>query len=405
MRALPLAVVSLVVAACGGDEVWLSQRVRQASIYGPDDRTEVVDAAEPWRSMGEHSVVSLLRPKTLAKRQLDFCGGSPATYGGPTVGEENGLCPSVRFQDQPAVAGCSTTLVAPTLLLTAKHCVVEGVRYMALTDFVMRGDGGLPELTTDDVYAVKRVLVSDTQDLAMLELATPISGGQVVPIATTLADVGEPVTVIGYANGGPAKVSSACHVLRSAGERLGANCEVFPGNSGSGLFDATGALTGVVVSTGIGVSRATDAGCKIDFVYTDAGFIIEGVGAPQLTMAVDPRRFVGELCDGGLASTLCGRVAQCGDGLCTDDETSASCAVDCSASRCGDGLCAGGEVIDCEADCAEAACSYVPVVDAGVTPDPQPEPQGCSTGVGAAAWLALLVTRSRNRTRRAACGR
>ena len=391
MRAIVIS-VGLLAASCGDVAQQKVQRLQQASIYGADDRTEVADAPEPWKEMGERSVLALLFQKGLSKRELNFCVGPTARFDSLTVGQDNGLCASVRFQSQPFAAGCSSTLVAPSLLLTAKHCLVDRPQPMAFRGFVMQADGGLPVVTPDDVFGVRRVFMSDRQDLALLELSQPLDG-RVVPIAPQTRKLGDPVTVIGYPNGGPAKVSSGCHILQATGDRFLSNCEVFPGNSGSGIFNSSGALAGVVVSTGIGVFRATDAGCKIDFVYTDAGQIIEGVGAPQLTTSIDPGGFISEICDGGYASVVCGRAASCGDGQCTDGETAATCAGDCAEGRCGDGICAGGEVLGCVEDCGEGACSFVPAPDAGAAPvnPPPPPTQGCSSVEGVSLLAALAV--------------
>lgn len=55
----------------------------------------------------------------------------------------------------------------------------------------------------------------------------------------------------------------------------------------------------------------------------------------------------------------------CGDGTCSFDESSASCAVDCSVG-CGNGVCSNDESSNtCPADCAAAACTV-------------PEPASCA---------------------------
>jgi hypothetical protein len=211
------------------------------------------------------------------------------------------------------------------------------------------------------------------------------------------------------------KLSSACSVLDyyEAADEYRMNCDLFAGNSGSGVLSASAELLGVY-SLGAGDYRPrAGAGCFERQMLAEDG---TGVGVvPQLGSYEPIDAGIEAFCATGYPSRLCAREPACGDGVCSGAETHASCA-DCAAPSCSNGTCELGEDFDCPLDCgmhtrcdeadagvADAGPREAP--DASLSPDagPPAEASGCAVSESPVAPGVLLLAAAivRRRARRA----
>jgi V8-like Glu-specific endopeptidase len=356
-----LAAASLLLlaslAGCAATDPVPAAGRAEAVVYGRDDRTDVYahgDAA--LRELARGSIVALMRPDA-----LDTSDPSNVTLRAYTLGEAYMLCGGERFAGDPTAASCSGTLVDDDLVITAGHCIdsqadCEGWRFVF--DYHYAADGVLETIERTDVYGCRRLVAREltmdgSRDYAVVQLDRPATDDGRVPADVKLDDSpvteGMPLVIIGFGSGIPAKIDAGGQVIE-ARERLldyfEASTDSFGGNSGSGVFDFDRRMIGILVRGD--ADYVANGSCNVVNVLPMSG----GPGGGEDVTYV--RRALDALCaEGWPSARLCGGSgASCGDGTCTGDETSDSCASDCAAGSCGDGVCDVSEdATSCAADC------------------------------------------------------
>lgn len=158
---------------------------------------------------------------------------------------------------------CSAVLIAPDILMTAAHCLVDAatgarrdVEAMTFRAGWRDGDAvatrrlrhaivpeAYLEAAEDDVEKVRH-------DIGLLRLANPIPASTAAPYRVAeLPGTGGTVTVVSYGIGrsNAASRQSGCRVLATNGMLAAFDCNGVPGSSGAPVF-AAGAHHPVVVS-------------------------------------------------------------------------------------------------------------------------------------------------------------
>ncbi|MBT8495415.1 MAG: serine protease, partial [Deltaproteobacteria bacterium] len=202
-----------------------------------------------------------------------------------TYGEGYQLCPGVRFMDQPLAANCSGFLVTDELFVTAGHCV-DDILCSELSiafDLAYTADGLPDKLGAEQVYHcaefVENIWDGPT-DFALIKLDRPVEDREPLQVADEV-EPGASAMTLGFPNRIPMKVAATTvqdspfapgwRVARaellengfytedellgfeadaqaSFGNLIAMDGDVFGGNSGGALIDAsTGAAMGVVI--------------------------------------------------------------------------------------------------------------------------------------------------------------
>lgn len=268
-----LALTASLAGCVGGSPATPAGR-GEAVVYGTDDRQDVyAHPSAPLRSLAHESIVALMRPARLAEQGDGSFTLTPTL----THGEAYDLCSDQRFLDQPTSAFCSGTLVAPDIVVTAGHCVetTSGCLNTRLVfDYLYTADGVLAPLEADDVYSCVEVLARQdgVLDYAYLRLDRAVVGHTPAPLSTGLGTTcrnvvdAQSVTVLGFGSGLPLKIDSGGTVTNPSARGTNfflTSLDTFGGNSGSGVFNASGELVGVLSSGLPDYATRADAGCDV----------------------------------------------------------------------------------------------------------------------------------------------
>lgn len=307
----------------------------KADLYGEDDRREYADLDDETLRR-----VARATPALVDESKVSEAGDSSVRLAADTLAEERGLCPSVRFSDQPAPVDCSGFLVAPDILVTAGHCIESAdICESTRAVFGFRYGDDQSEIDTvpeGDVYECESILSREwqpqrTYDYAVIRLDRPVEEVEplrfrtdgTVPEETSLA-------IAGYPMGVPLKITPGGSIVENSEELwFRYDLDAFGGNSGSPVVDAeTGLVEGIHVRGATDFETSTENGesCDVphrcDEVDTDnfdcSGTI--GTRAPVFAAHVP-----GEESSADTAESCC-RV--CVDGAACGDECispSASC--------------------------------------------------------------------------------
>jgi V8-like Glu-specific endopeptidase len=242
-------------------------------IYGSDDRRDGYALDTASKRLALESTAAAIPVDQLTRNR----DGS-IQIAGPTLGELADLCPSEAFADQAAAARCSAVLVDDRLLLTAGHCVVDAAACADLRwvfGYAITSAGAPPLLRDDEIYSCAAVVGRHREhaagglhwDYAFVELDRAVSATlHPVELATHAPLVDDPLSVIGYPSGLPVKLDPHARVLdarSTAPDYFTLSSDTFAGSSGSGVFDASGALTGILIAGGEDYEYRAELGCSV----------------------------------------------------------------------------------------------------------------------------------------------
>jgi hypothetical protein len=379
-------------------------RAEESVIVGTDDRLE------PFQVSPDIQTEALSTAALIFANHVRWRDDGDVELAAVTAGVELDLCDDEPFRAQPAAAFCSGVLIDDSLIATAGHCLgadpssVCSQMFVAF-DYAYTTPSGELRLKTENVFACRRVLLSETgdHDYAIIELdrnvgRVPASLGASEPVS------GDKLVAISSPMGVPLKCDTGAIVGEAppSSSFFYATTDTFGGSSGGPLFDADGGLVGIVArgEPDFWMDQVCKRSQKRDASHEQHQRSAEIIQA---------------LCATGYPSLrLCGRAGVCGDGICAADEVE-QCEVDCKATACGDSVCALDERTACTKDCSAyrdvpASWSLPPSEYATEVPAPRQEPNGCAfghfpSGKGAGflfAHFALVATlRRRFRAARA----
>lgn len=230
-----------------------SDRGGEQVIYGDDNRSELFAEPNPAVRLIAESTVALMSENQIGPDR----GGVRALTGSP-YGESFALCKDERFYEQQSAAFCSGFLIAPDLIATAGHCIPDLKACLETSyafGFALSTTSAQPSsLPSSEVYSCKALLHTQSPskgaDYAIIQLDRPVANH--APLKLNLANavaVATDVTVLGYPEGLPLKISGGAQVRDISNPAFFvANLDTFGGNSGSAVINAnTHEVEGILV--------------------------------------------------------------------------------------------------------------------------------------------------------------
>lgn len=145
-----------------------------------------------------------------------------------------------KYGPKPGAANCTGTLIAPDLVLTARHCLPENTRiYFAPGQTLTTPRAPLPGQIVPLAPPAPSTdpAITMAQDLGLLRLDTPVPGGQALPLTTAIKPSTR-LTLIAYRRDAPhaASVNTFCRLVQITPPILGLTCPATSGNSGAPLL-------------------------------------------------------------------------------------------------------------------------------------------------------------------------
>jgi hypothetical protein len=163
----------------------------------------------------------------------------------------------------PVLSTCTVTLVTPDTVITAGHCMADPVEdsksSSVIFNYQTNCDGTAPGYK-GRFFKVKEVIRQrfadgTLSDYCLMRLNVPMGGLGItpVPMRTDLPALGEQVFGIHYPNGAVKKLSPLHPdfgtVSGSSDTAINVSLDISGGSSGSGLFDTSGRIVGVLAGS------------------------------------------------------------------------------------------------------------------------------------------------------------
>jgi protease YdgD len=145
---------------------------------------------------------------------------------------------------KPGAAICTGVLVAPDLVLTARHCVVGSQAHPATVHFsagYAEGKSAALGRGAEVILSSEAVAPNRANDVALLRLQTPVGRQRVAPLSLGSADLAKwlpQFSLIAYRRDAPelAERQDNCALMADFPGILALNCPVVSGNSGAPLL-------------------------------------------------------------------------------------------------------------------------------------------------------------------------
>ncbi len=223
-------------------------------LYGNDDRREVFEEKSSIKRTLARSVAAVFAPGVLKKNRDGSYSADAVSYR-----SEYNLCETERFAEQSIASDCSAFLIAPDVVATASHCIIDEWNCSRLRfafDYGYMKLGQDPNLLpAENVYRCDRILsMSDAdnskRDFAIVKLDREVTSREPLKLRTQgMVNAGEELFVIGHPSGLPMKIASRARVREVLADKILANLDTYAGNSGSPIFNAkTYEVEGLLVS-------------------------------------------------------------------------------------------------------------------------------------------------------------
>lgn len=254
-----IQILLCLTSLCGACSTEVKSVVR--TVYDTDNRISPSDAGVEIASFSPTVALLSQRHRSPTPSNLRIAA--------PQLGPVFGLCTDEPFFNEKTLGDCTGFLIAPTLLLTAGHCIKDENACANRSIIFNFNNPDQQEIKGSDLYFCKSIparLPAAEGDLALIELnrAVTLNHGQrfLEPQIDTRNEA-KSIKILGHSFGVSLKVSALESTPQPDGHFFFAKADVSGGASGSPAFNpATGALAGVLISGESDLKWDHDAACN-----------------------------------------------------------------------------------------------------------------------------------------------
>jgi hypothetical protein len=230
-----------------------------AAVFGTDNRLNL-RLNTPEANLARSTAVALL------STNFEIVNGRLKLDAPSLAGE---VCPEEKFSADPSLSyACSGFLVAPDVIATAGHCMVNVGEsrqeklgyceaYSWLFDYAKDEQGAiaLHDLDPENLYRCREVIYAVREehppyrDFALVQLDRPVANRPPLRLSSAPLNAG-PYSMIGYPLGTPAKLAPNAKILLNNPSRQSfiTNLDALDGNSGSPVFNSSSEVVGILVA-------------------------------------------------------------------------------------------------------------------------------------------------------------
>lgn len=206
-----------------------------ATIYGSNDLKDVLLSKDQKVIEASRSVAVQIRKGNIA---------FDVPFKARTL-KQSLVCENEKFVNQPVLGNCTGFLVAPDLLLTAGHCVIDSECQKSswVFDYTLESEEGISfSGVRDNVYSCQSVVrssYSNKLDYAVVKLDRPVTGHRaLLTLNTNPVQDKQDLILISSPRGLPLKESIGNVRSTSEKNHITTNVDSMRGSSGAPVFDA-----------------------------------------------------------------------------------------------------------------------------------------------------------------------
>ncbi len=239
------------LASCG--------KTTQKVIYGTDDRKEYYQSGDKIKTLSK-SVGALVS----TSRLKESTEGDLFTYSTISYASAYDLCESEPFRAQNILPFCSSFLIAPDIMVTAGHCILDNADcgdISVVFDYSIESSSatsvpvGPKSFSSSNVYSCKAVLARSQGtttgvDYTIFQLDRPVENRLPLKIRRSgnIANSSN-ITVVGFPMGLPMKIDTNGSVREVSSSYFISNLDTYGGNSGSPIINnITLEVEGILIS-------------------------------------------------------------------------------------------------------------------------------------------------------------
>lgn len=222
-----------------------------AAVFGRDDRR----AADPASPQARATAVAVLVANRTVKDD-----GTVELSTDPASGF---LCADQKFASERSLSyACTAFLIAPDLLVSAGHCLVNTgeIRdredgYCEAYEWLFDYHGRTEGIPTERLYRCRKIVYAVNEqhppyrDFGIVRLDRAVTDRSPVTLASSPTKAGDEVTMLGFPLGLPMKIADRARVLKDdpSQNAIVTNLDAFEGNSGSPVFNSRNEVVGILV--------------------------------------------------------------------------------------------------------------------------------------------------------------